>query len=266
MIAAPQTNEPVGVESVRDQGERDEQAEPDVREHAVHHGRGRRQDPARRGRGDRLGATLLLLRARVAHREERAHQAAHEGQPGEEQEERERAVVDAVRRAAEDEDRAGRDRDAEDLASVLLLAVGVVHRRDRGVRQQRGADDPQRELQPVAADALPQQHERAWSRPRLRFDRGELVAVVAQEEVLERGRRDGQALHLEAGELGQHAGHAVAVDREPHPAAVDDEVVRVGDRRDRRLLRRVVRERDLGAGEVTEFGERAALDGLARRG
>ena len=147
------------VEPVRDQRERDEQAERDVGEHAVHHRRGRRQDPSRRGRGDRLGATLLLLLPGVAHREERAHQAAHEGQPGEEQEERERAVVDAVRRAAEDEDGPGRDRDAEDLASVLLLAVGVVHRGDGGVRQQRGADDPQRELQPVAADALPEQHE-----------------------------------------------------------------------------------------------------------
>ena len=147
------------VEAVRDQRERDEQAERDVGEHAVDDGRGRRQDPTRRGRGDRLGATLLLLLAGVAHGEERAHQAAHERQPGEEQEERERAVVDAVRRAAEDEDGPGRDRDAEDLAPVLLLAVGVVHRGDGGVRQQRGADDPQRELQPVAADALPEQHE-----------------------------------------------------------------------------------------------------------
>ena len=167
VIAAPPDERSGRVEAVRDQRECDEQAERDVGEHAVHHGRGRRQDPSRRGRGDRLGAALLLLLTGVAHGEERAHQAAHEGEPGEEQEERERAVVDAVRRAAEDEDRSGRDRDAEDLAPVLLLAVGVEHRarwrRTRAARCRRSTARAAAGRGGCAAGAA----RGAWSRPRL---------------------------------------------------------------------------------------------------
>ena len=47
----------------------------------------------------------------------------------------------------------------DSLAAVLLLTVGVEDGGDGRVREQRGAEDPQRELQAVATDALPEQHE-----------------------------------------------------------------------------------------------------------
>ena len=162
----------VHVESRADERQRHEQAERDVREHAVHHGRGRRRDPARRGGGDVLGAALLLLHAGVPHGEERAHQAAHQREPREEQEEREGAVVDAVRRAAEHEDRSRGDGDAEDLAPIALVAIGVEHRAHGGVGEQGRADDPERQLQPVAAEALPEQHEESG------HDRGACPSVA----------------------------------------------------------------------------------------
>ena len=121
VIAAPATNDPAASSPARDERERDEESEPDVRKHAVHHGSDGRHDPARRRRRDVLRASLFLLHTRVTHSEESAHQAAHEGEPGEEQEERERAVVDPVRRTTEDEDRAGGDGDAEDLPPIILL-------------------------------------------------------------------------------------------------------------------------------------------------
>ena len=67
-----------------------------------------------------------------------------------------------------------------------------------------------------------------------------------------------------ARELGQHRRDGVAVDGEARAALGDVHVVRARDAGGGRGIRRL--ERDLGAGQVPQLGERAGLDDPARRG
>ena len=64
---------------------------------------------------------------------------------------------------------------------------------------------------------------------------------MAQEELFERGRRDGEAAHVERGERGQDAHDPVAVDGEADPAVVGDEHYRVAQE----VIRILQRYKDL---------------------
>src|SRR5690606_28538137 len=92
--------------------------------------------------------------------------------------------------------------------------------------------------------------------------RGELVAVVAQHELLQRRRVADQAADLEPAQDADRGVEVVAVDREPHPVAGGLQVVdagralQAGDRAPGPGL-------DGGAGEVPHLGERPRLHDLA---
>src|SRR5699024_111024 len=106
-----------------------------------------------------------------------------------------------------------------------------------------------------------------WSRssscaPRVRgglvLGDGEVVAVVAQEEVLEGGRRDGQVGGSHGGQRGQHVVDGRVIDVETQPALAGLEVVDTVHRLQVRGIG-VGARGDRGAGEVAQLGEGATL-------
>ena len=94
---------------------------------------------------------------------------------------------------------------------------------------------------------------------------GDVVAVVAQEQLLQRRRLAGQRADAEPPERVDGRAEVVGVDLEQHPLALDDQVVHAGQSvetggRGSHL------GRDGRAGEVAQVGQRAGLDRRARTG
>ena len=93
----------------------------------------------------------------------------------------------------------------------------------------------------------------------------QLVAVVAQEQLLERRRMADQAAHAELAESAHRCVEVLGVDVEAHAVAVDLEAVDPGE-----VGQPVGGPYRLGgdrrAGQVPQLAERAALLRFARRG
>ena len=130
-----------------------------VGDHAEDQRRHGRREAAHRSREHQLPAPLLLVGAPVPRGEEDVHQ------PDRHREERERLEVHgraervAVRDAAQREQGRGRERDRQDLGAAVDVAVLLDDRCRRDREQERGAEDPDRQGDPVAPDLLQQDAE-----------------------------------------------------------------------------------------------------------
>src|SRR5690606_36077684 len=91
---------------------------------------------------------------------------------------------------------------------------------------------------------------------------GQLVAVVAQEQLLERGRLTDQAADAEGAQVPHGGVEVDGVDVEGGPVVVDGQVVHPRQRVEPGGLLDGV-DRDRRAGQVAQLGERAALDRAA---
>ena len=139
----------------------------------------------------------LLLGARVAHGEEGAHEAGEQRQKSEDLEEHERVEAGALGQPAQHQNGRVGDGETDDADASGFVAIGLRDRVGREEAEQTDAENPDEQLDAIAAQPLQQQHSqvccrraRASSgrRPLRGFGGGELVAVVTQEQLLERRR------------------------------------------------------------------------------
>ena len=141
-----------------DQRERREQGQGDVREDPVRDRRDRRKAAPGGGGPDELSPSCLLVAPGVPHGEECAHEGGEERQPRQHLESQERPFGRAGRQPAEHQDHRIRERGGEDVLPVGKSRVGLADTGVSGEGHQGRTDDPQRELQPIAAQSLSQQH------------------------------------------------------------------------------------------------------------
>ena len=205
-----------------------------------------RRVPADLGGAHELGAADLLVGAGVPDDGEHRHEGGHEDHAERDLErDRARDGVEADRRAGQ---RDGR-RVAADRGPVGGQRLrGVVERlaAERLLGDQRGAGgDPDREAEAVpaqprtgAAGRCPRSPGGRRSSHRLGSDRvavaglgRQFVAVVPEEQLLQRRRRAAQRADAELGQVPQGAAEVVAVDVEPRAAVLLDDVVHAGQRR-----------------------------------
>ena len=146
-------------------------ADGDAEDDALERRGEQRGDASGGRRADELGAARLLVGARVTHREEGVHQADHEPEESEQQEELERVGLGALRRAAEHQDRRAHDDESDDARSLVVGAVGlgdgcVTDHLEHGEER-----EPHDDLHPVAAEPQPQQGGQGVHRTPSRLDR-----------------------------------------------------------------------------------------------
>ena len=225
---------------------------------------------------DELGPPALLLGARVAPGEQQAQERDRDGAVRAELE-RDQAAdrVEPARRAAQRDHRGVVVQRRRDLRAVGGGRVQALEARGRREDDEDERDDAAGDEPAVAAGREPGEREgpgelrhraAAASRGAVRRRAVEVVAVVAQEQLLERRRPARQAAHAElrrAGAAPRRGGSCRRRSARGRPR-------RGGRGRPASALEPGRRPLGLGddrrAGEVAQLGQRSGLDRRARRG